>query len=278
MNPETSDNRARLAAQLKELRIAAGLGGVEAGRLASISQSKISKIENMLLRASPDDVRELCRVYGAPPQQQQVLVRLASSLRSETVEPRRVTLSRGAHSMQRRIRSLEASAALLRSFQPCMVIGLLQTEAYARLVFGVSSSGPDVDRAVAARMERQATLRDQVPHAVLIMTEGALRWQAGSPQVMIEQLEAIAEATKLPNVQVGVIPYSTPVAIFPRHGFHLYDSDAALVGTETGTATIVDSGDVTRYEDLFVRLEELCATGDDARAELSRIADDYRAL
>lgn len=278
MSKATGDSQARLAAELRELRTAAGLGGIEAGRRAGISQSKISKIENQALRPSPDDVRTLCQVYGVPPERARDLARLADSLRSETVEPRRVTLSRGAHNMQQRIRRLEASASLLRSFQPCMVIGLLQTEAYARLVFGVSSSGPDIDRAVAARLDRQATLREQVPHAVLIMTEGALRWQAGSPQVMIEQLDAIAAAAERPNVDVGIIPYTTPVTVFPRHGFHLYDSDAVIIGTETGTATIVDNEGIASYEQLFARLEQHAATGDAARAVLARVADDYRKL
>ncbi len=189
-----------------------------------------------------------------------------------------MTLSRGAQNMQQRIRRLEGSASLLRSFQPCMIIGLLQTEAYARLVFGVSSSGPGIDRAVVARLERQAALRERVPRAVLVMTEGALRWQAGSPQVMIEQLDAIAAATGHPNVEVGIIPYSTPVTVFPRHGFHLYDSDAVIIGTETGTATIIDNDDIAGYERLFARLEELAATGDTAQAVLRRVADDYRKL
>lgn len=278
MSKVTGDDRARLAAELRQLRIAAGLGGIEAGRRAGISQSKISKIENQILRPSPDDVRVLCQVYSVPPERARDLARLADSLRSETVEPRRVTLSRGAHNMQRRIRRIEASASLLRSFQPCMIIGLLQTEAYARLVFGVSSSGPDTDRAVAARLDRQATLRDQVLRAVLIMTEGALRWQAGSPQVMIEQLDAIAAVAERPNVGVGIIPYTTAVTVFPRHGFHLYDSDAVIIGTETGTATIVDNEDIASYEQLFVRLEQHAAIGDAARAVLARVADDYRKL
>ncbi len=278
MSRASDGDQARLAAELRELRAAAGLGGIETGRRAGISQSKISKIENQVLRPSPEDVRALCRVYGTPPEKSKNLAQLAASLRSETVEPRRVTLSRGAQNMQQRIRRLEASALLLRSFQPCMIIGLLQTEAYARLVFGVSSSSADTDQAVADRLARQTALRNHVPQAILLMTEGALRWQAGSPQVMIEQLSAIAAATELPNAKVGIIPYSTPVAVFPRHGFHLYDSDAVIIGTETGTATITDSADIADYEQLFTRLEEVASTGDAARAVLKRVADDYRKL
>ena len=138
MTSPEDDIQARLAAQLRELRRAAGLGGIEAGRRAGISQSKISKLERKLLRPAPDGVRTLCEVYQAPPRQREELVRLAESLRTGIIEPPRVILSRGAHHMQQRIRRLEESATLLRSYQPTMVIGLLQTPDYARLVFGAS--------------------------------------------------------------------------------------------------------------------------------------------
>jgi transcriptional regulator with XRE-family HTH domain len=273
------DVQARLAAQLKELRLAAGLGGIEAGRRAGISQSKISKLERQALRPSPEDVRALCGVYGATGAQQDELARLAEALKTSVIEPARVTLSRGAAHQQQRWRRLEESATLLRSFQPCMVIGLLQTPAYARLVFtGGGIPGPEADDAVTARLERQAQLRDSVPRAVLIMTEGALRWQAGSPALMTEQVEAIIAATELPNVVLGIIPFSTPATFFPRHGWHLYDSDAVVVGTETGVATITDPDDIARYERMFTRLQDIASTGAAARAVLQRIAGDYRSL
>jgi len=273
-----ADIQARLAAQLRELREAAGLGGIEAGRRVGISQSKISKLERQTLRPAPDDVRTLCEVYNASEQQREELVRLAEELRADMIEPPRVILSRGAHYMQQRIRRLEESATLLRSYQPCLVIGLVQTPAYARLVFGANVSGPEVDQAVAARQERQVTLRDRVPHAVLIMTEGSLRWQAGSPQVMIEQIEALITAAELPNVDLGIIPFSAPAVIFPRHGFHLFDSDAVILGTETGTATITGGDDVADYERMFGQLQDIALMGPDARPTLERIAADYRAL
>lgn len=273
------DVQARLAAQLKELRLAAGLGGIEVGRRADISQSKISKLERGALRPSPEDVRTLASVYGATQSQLDEMVRLAEAVKTGIIEPPRVTLSRGAHHQQQRIRRLEESAALLRTYQPTMVIGLLQTPAYATLVFtGGGLPDPEAEQAVAARIERQAQLRDRVPHAILIMTEGALRWQAGSPQVMIEQIDAIAVAIELPNVQIGIIPFSAPATIFPRHGFHLYDSDAAIVGTETGMATITDSEDITKYEKMFTLLTEIAAMGPAARPVLDRIASDYRSL
>lgn len=275
------DAQARLAAQLRELRAAAGLGGIEAGRRArpQISQSKISKLERGFLRPSPADVAALCGVYGAPADQRDEMIRLAESLHTDTIEPPRVTLSRGARYMQERIRRLEESATLLRSFQPTMVIGLLQTPAYASVVFGAAVSGDEVDQAVAARIERQIQLRERVPHAVLIMTEGALRWPGCAPQVMLDQIEAINAAVDLPNAEIGIVPFSAPpLGIFPRHGFHLYDSDAVIWGSEFGTATLTDGEDVAKAEKMFARIADAASMGDAARPVLDRIASDYSSL
>jgi hypothetical protein len=200
------------------------------------------------------------------------------TVKASVVEPARITLSRGAPYHQQRIRRMEESATLLRSFQNSMVIGLLQTPAYARLVFADGIPSAEVDQAVAARVERQAQLRDRVPRAVLIMTEGALRWHAGSPALMAEQVEAIITATEFPNAEISIIPYTTPATLFPRHGFHIYDHDAVIIGTEAGMATITDADDITRHEHMFARLQEITSTGGAARAVLRRIAADYREL
>ena len=280
MSTPAGDAQARLSARMKEMRLAARLGGIEAGRRADpqISQSKISKMERQLLRWPPEDVRALCLVYGASAEETDQLERLARSLRTDVLVPSRVVLSRGARWQQDRIRQLEESAGLLRSFQCSMVIGLLQTPAYAGLVFGAGLPADEAGQAVEARMQRQESLRKRLTHAVLIMTEGALRWCAGSPQVMIEQLGAIAAAARLPNVEIRIIPYSAVADFFPRHGFHLYDSDAVLFGTETGLATITDGREVVKYEKLFGKLSRISVTGDDALAVLDRIAGDYRSL
>jgi transcriptional regulator with XRE-family HTH domain len=272
------DERARLARRLRALRQATGLSETKASRRADISQSKISKLEHGLLLPKAGDVEALCRVYGAAAKDQEELLSLVASLRSKATEPARVILARGAHRLQQRVGRLEASSSLLRSFQPCMVIGLLQTEAYAGAVFGTAVKGRELERAVAARLERQAALHDERKRLVLIMSEGALRWHAGSPAVMVEQLQAIAEATKLPTVRIGIVPYSIPMPVFPRHGWHMYDSDAVIVGTETGTATITDDEDIADYERLFATIEERAAFDDAAREVLERIADDYRRL
>lgn len=273
-------DRARLAHTLSEARRRAGLSGVKAGARAGMSQSKVSKIERGFLLPSIDDVASLCDVYGIVGKKRDELQTLVAGLREEAST--RLILARGVAEMQRRIAQLEASASLIRSFQPTMVIGLVQTPAYARCVFGTPDSqaltAEEVEEAVAARGARQHALDDQSKNFVMIMTEGALRWQADSAAVMVEQIEKVVEAARRPNTRLGIIPWTTPVRFFPRHGFHLYDEDAAIVATETATATITGAADIATYMEVFGALEETASFGDSAEEHLSRLADEYRKL
>jgi transcriptional regulator with XRE-family HTH domain len=272
-------DRARLSAALREARRRVGLAGVETGQRAGMSQSKISKIERGYLLPSVEDVAALCRVYGVTNQERDELLALVDGLRAESSS--KVILARGVAEFQRRIGQLEASASLIRAYEPAMVIGLLQTPAYARCVFSVPDSqelsAEAVEDAVAARAGRQLALDDESTKFVLIMSEGALRWQACSAEVMAEQVDAIGAASRS-NVAIGLIPWTTPVRFFPRHGFHLYDEDAAMVGTETATATMTGAADIATYVELFTALEGLALFGDAAREHLTRIANDYRQL
>jgi hypothetical protein len=243
-----------------------------------MSQSKISKMELGFLLPSVDDVERLCGVYGIEPKERDELVAITRGLRAQ--QSTKVILARGAAEYQRRVEALEKSSTLIRSFQPTMVIGLLQTAAYARLVFAVDDSvalsDAEVDESVAVRADRQTVLGDGAKQFALIMTEGALRWQAGSAALMAEQVEAIATAAH--SGRVGIIPWTTPMRVFPRHGFHIYDTDAVIVGTENATATMTGEADVATYVELFATLQESALFGADAVTHLERIAADYRHL
>lgn len=60
------------------------------------------------------------------------------------------------------------------------------------------------------------------------------------------------------------------------HGFDLYDERAVIVGTLTGTGYLTTPADVADYVKLFGQLAELAVFGDEARAAVGRIAEDYR--
>lgn len=273
-------DRVRLAETLRAARHDKTLSGVEAGRRAGMSQSKISKIERGFLLPSTHDVTALSDVYELNHDKREELLALASGLREEASA--KVILSRNVAEMQRRIEQLERSATRILTFQPTMVIGLLQTPAYQRLVFGIPDSRrppeEEIEEAVAARTRRQTVLDDESKRFTFIVTEGALRWHAGSATVMSEQIDTIAAATTHPNIRLGLIPWTTPVRHFPRHGFHIYDDDAVIAATETATATLTGAADIAAYRELFAALQASAAFDDEARAHLERIGNAYRTL
>lgn len=270
-------SRRRLAQSLREARKRAELSGMEAGRRAGMGQSKISKIERGALLPSIADVEELCRVYKLHEETRNELLALISGLREEAKA--RIVLARGASTMQRRIGQLEDSATLFRSFQPTMVFGLLQTPAYMQVVFSRRVEPVEAAKTAKARESRQRVLSNRGKQFVMVMTEGALRWQAGSPDIMVEQIEAIIEAaTSFPNVRIGFIPWTTPVRVFPLHGFHIYDEDAVGFGSAMAAATVTGASDIATFVDLFAAIEEVAVFGGEAVEHFERIAQEYRDL
>jgi transcriptional regulator with XRE-family HTH domain len=269
--------REELSQLLRRLRESAGLSGRRAAAVAGFGQPKLSKIENGLLLPSRQDADALCTAYGVSAAQRDRVLDLVTELHGD-MESARVILRRGAYRLQQRIAKIEAETTLHRAFDLGAVIGLLQTPDYMRQVFSRRLSEPEQDKAIAARLERQRILADETKTFSFVMTEGALRWQAGSAGLMAAQLDRLAEESRRPNVCLGVIPWTRPVRVFPGHEFHLYDDRLALVGIETALATITDPADIYAYADLFTELERLADFDDAARQTLARIAADYRML
>jgi transcriptional regulator with XRE-family HTH domain len=273
-----AEGRDWLSRTLRDLRQDAGISGVKAAAAAGISQPRISRIESGIFVPIEEEIRALCRLYRVPPATRRQLLQTAKDMRAE-VSPARVVLQRGTWRMQQRVGRIEAAAAEVGVYQPAIIPGLLQTADYARLVFadGGAVTGAELDQAVASRQARAAVLGSG-GEFTLIMAEGALRWQAGSPQVMADQLQHIADVVGTAGVQVGIIPQTQSAAVFTTHGFSVYDNRTVIIGTRAATAFITDPRDVTEYVKLFADLTALASFGPEAREILARIAGEYRAM
>lgn len=278
MPGRTPGGRDELTRRLRELRQAAGLSGKEAAAAARIQASKLSRIERGRTVPSESDVELLTRVYRATPDQHQRLLEMARDVKAEN---RRVVFNRDPGGFQDRIGRIEEASTLARSFSPNVIPGLLQSAACARALMRSAGWSPDItEQAVAGRLNRQRQLDDeQSPRRfVIITTEGGLGWAAGSPSMMIEQLERIAARTYQPNVQVGIVPFGRPAQVFPLHSWDLFDQRAVIVGTTTATAILTEPGDVAAYVELTDALQQLAVYGAEAREILNRVADRYRNL
>lgn len=267
----------RLSATLRQLRKRAGLSGVEAARRAGLSQASISRFETGKRVPAEADIDNLCDIYGASTDTRRELLTIARELQAGSSSTRAVLHRHGAASVQARIGRIEDASAQVRSFNPAIVIGLLQTYDYTRALLSGRFSGRELDAMVAARLARQRIL-DTDRHFHFVMTEGALRWHVGSPQIMIGQIEHLVELAELPNVRLGIVPSTRPVNRAVLHGFQIYDARAVMLSTETSVALITDDRDVADFEARFDIYAGFADYGDAARTVFKRIADDYRDM
>lgn len=255
--------------------MAAGLTLDQVAERAGVSKATVSRLENDRYVPTVKQVTTLARAVGASASARRRAVVLAESLRERTAS--RQVLIRGGPAAQRRYGEIEAGSGHVQSFSPSMVVGLLQTERYARAVFASALPDEQIEDAVQARLQRQQPLLQgaSTPQFTQVLTEGALRWHAVSPEVMTDQCEHIAELAER-NDRVGIVSSATPTRLFAWHGFDLYDERAVIVGTVTGTAYLTAAGDVAEYVKLFGQLVAAAEFGERAAAVALRVAADYR--
>jgi transcriptional regulator with XRE-family HTH domain len=267
----------RLSATLKQLRKRAGLSEAQAALRAGLSQSTVSRFEAGSRAPTEAAVRALCKAYGAPAETRRELLAIAKDLRPDSTLTRTVLQRHGSPAMQARIGRIENDSDRVRYFGPTFVIGLLQTHDYMRALLSRRYSGRELDAMVAARLARQQVLdTDRDLH--LLMTEGALRWHIGSPQVMAGQAAHLAEMVGLPRLRLGIVPWTQPADCPVIHAFQIYDDRAVMVTTETATALITDPRDIADYVTRFEIYTEFASYGDAAREVFERVAGEYRNL
>jgi len=201
--------RMLLGVHLRRLREAKGVTREAAGYEIRSSESKISRMELGRVGFKERDVSDLLTLYGVTDQvQRDTLLGLAREANTPGWWHRYGDLL--ANWFQPYL-GLEAASALIRTYEVQFVPGLLQTEDYARAVIMLghgSAKAEDIERRVSVRMARQQLLtRPNPPQLWAVVDEATLKRPIGGAKVMRAQIEALIDATRLPNVQIQVIPF-----------------------------------------------------------------------
>ncbi|MEV7876760.1 helix-turn-helix transcriptional regulator [Streptomyces microflavus] len=108
----------------------------------------------------------------------------------------------------------EQDAVSLFSYQSQLIPGLLQTEAYARFIFGCNYpplEEEEIEKRVADRLGRQKIL-ERKPRPILhfILEESILHAQPGDPEVMREQLLHLRRCMDLACVTIQIMLRDSP--------------------------------------------------------------------
>ena len=186
----------------------------------------------------------------------------------------------GLAAVQLEVYELESSSGTVRNFQAGTIPGLLQTAEYARRVMEMANINNDADlaAAVAARLERQQALHNKSRRFEFLMTEAALRWRPGPPELLAAQLDHVAALATLDTIDLGVIPMDTEMHAITRCSFILYedrsDAQQPVVAVETPHASLYasDAVDVEIYRAQLALFRQSAIYGADALAFIRAIA------
>lgn len=278
----TTSANPEIANLLRRIRDASDVSsGGEAGRLIGVSQATISRWEKGTLIPSPEAADRYARALGASDELRLDLIAMARDLHEQhlaVTPPARVALGRSAAHEKRVLRN-EKRAKRISWFHPLLLPGALQTPNYVRAVMSSGALSPaQVEERVAARLQRSQVVEEAHRQLNFVLTTGALGWRVGSPDVMASQIDHLIEASRRPNVRLGVVPWGTEVKVFPPCGFDIYDDHTVVVGVVGGSAYYNDAADVARYVEMFAQLDLLAVFGDEARTVLQRIAEEYQNM
>jgi transcriptional regulator with XRE-family HTH domain len=275
--------RRRLGSELRRLREAHSIKLEEVAEHLGVAASTLSRIETGKAPTKSLYLNAMLEMYGvSDPGQRQILVDMAREGHRkgwwsvyDDVLPTGFGIYVG----------LEVEAAGLRSYEAEVVHGLFQTPDYARAVLREvfnRDSDEHVERLVDLRMKRKDVLdRDPPLDVWLILDEAVIRRAIGGPEVMRAQLTRLTEASKMPNVTIQVLPFSSGAHAGLRGSFSILefperaDPDVAYVDSLAGIIYLEKDREVRSCGEAFDRLRAT-ALSPGASAEL--IADAVKDL
>jgi transcriptional regulator with XRE-family HTH domain len=267
-----------VGAALARWRKRRGIPGQALGDRVGMSQAKISRLENGVVNADPNDVRVLAVELKLPPAEVERLVDLAERTDDRLTDWRPTAL--GLADRQRDVGQLEATTTTHRNFQPTVVPGLLQTSEYARSIMSglqieldddrIAGSAATVAVAVAARMERNQILLHPKMTFHFLMTESVLSNRVGEPVEMLGQIKRLREVSEFENVTVRIVPADADLPVAPYHGFYIADDRWVLVDLFNTSLRSRGRQTVRHYRRVFDAIERA------AVADIAPLLDRYQ--
>ncbi|WP_381797726.1 helix-turn-helix domain-containing protein [Streptomyces niveus] len=279
-HPSADVQRARdaVAARLRDLRLDAGISGRELATRCGWSESKSSRIENARTLPSDSDLRAWCAACHADDESADLIA--ANRQSAETYVQWRRLQRTGLRRLQESSATLYERTAQFRVYCSDVMPGFLQTPEYATALLtsiaAFRGTPNDVKEAVAARGRRNRVVRDGKHRFSILLEEAVLRHRIGDHDTMAAQLNHLLDATRLPHVALGVIPFSAERTIWPLPTFTIFDAARVHADSLDAAVTLVQPGQVDLYSRAFDGLAHDAVRGDDARVLISGAAESLR--
>jgi len=274
--------RRRLRTELRRLRDAKGFAQEYVADEMEWSVSKLIRIENGSVGISTNDLRALLELYGVDEADRGDLVELSRASRQRMWWSRYQKFLAPTYL---EFIGFEADAARILTFQPMIVPGLLQTEAYARAVNAVTGVSSDGDEGDEARIQVRLTRQQEIfgegappTEYLAVVDESVLRRPVGGAEVMGAQLDRLVALARRPSIEVCVLPVEVGAHPGLTGGFSILtyadDADGDVVYVDGGPNQVIlreQTERVDGYRRAFNRILELSVRGDEAIELIEKI-------
>ncbi|MFI0786601.1 Scr1 family TA system antitoxin-like transcriptional regulator [Streptomyces lydicus] len=189
----------RFGRDIRQVRLARKLTQKHLGKATGYSEGYVSKVESgtLLPRPSEKFAKGCDTVFGTGELFAGLLRRIDEGDHPSWFLP---------------YLNLERKASRILDYSTSLVMGILQTEEYARAIFQAyfsQEAAEEIEGKVTARMRRREVFeRDTPPLLWSILDEACLRTAVGSAEVMAGQLEYLLTVAASPHVRLQVMPFS----------------------------------------------------------------------
>ncbi|MCC3769035.1 helix-turn-helix domain-containing protein [Streptomyces sp. UNOC14_S4] len=274
-----------------ELRERAGLTVKAAAKELERSPVTLWRVEQGKVASRMVEVKAMCECYGASKDLTKALVGLAQETKAKgwwhaygDVIPAGFDLYIG----------LEEAASRIDWYEPELVPGLLQTEDYARTIMREGQGSPietpeEIERRVQVRLKRRALLtRITTPPTLnVLVNEAVVRRPIGGHSIMAGQLTHLAEVSRMPNITIRVVPFSSGLHQGVMTGqFQILRFPLAGNGKETEPPTVYSDGytgdlyldrpsEVDRYDKAFQDIASKSLTAEASRHLILEMAEHH---
>jgi hypothetical protein len=270
----------RIARTLLKWREIRDLKGADVAARAGWSASKQSRLENAAQPIQPAEVVTLGLIYGIPVEERDAVFNSCLGAQKQGWWDA-VTKDALDQDFVGYV-ELEAEATTVHTFKIDLIEGLLQTADYAAAIEDayLPRASAEIKRGrVEARTNRHERLTGENPIRVeAVLTEGALRARVGGPRVMRQQLERLVELSKLPNIDLLVIPAA---GAYPAMGTPFSILSFGSGYPDIGYVELLERGvyleepqDVEPYRTNFAGLQEVAWSARKSRTLIADIARD----
>jgi transcriptional regulator with XRE-family HTH domain len=276
--------RRKLRTALRAARESAGLTQEDVAKEMDWSLSKLIRIETGRVSISTNDVKALLDLYDIDDDEERAL--LVDFARLARKKPWWQDFREAVPADYAQFIGLEAEAESLRIYQPTVVPGLLQTEAYGRAILEgrapslrISEEGVQARATVRLRRQQEVLSSDTPPQIHVILDEAVLRRVPGDVGVLRDQLTHLLTIGSADHVTLQIVPLAAGafsagghfiILTFPDDG----DNDVVYLETVLDQEFIDRKEETGPYEAEFNRLSDVALPGDESLAFIKRIAGE----